>query len=126
MNLFNVGDYLLHSGQRDFFKIDCDALTDSDTSSIAYLISSKVKFSNVTGIPRGGMRLQYALEPYETKNYEDPWLIIDDVLSTGGSMETHRRNIMSIGSNVIGIVVFARGQCPDWITPIFQMHEFGF
>lgn len=126
MNLFNVGDFILHSGQQDFFKIDCDALTDYDTSSIAYLIADKIKFSNVTGIPRGGMRLQCALEPYETKNYEDPWLIIDDVLSTGGTMEAHRRNIMSIGSNVIGIVVFARGQCPDWITPIFQMHEFGF
>lgn len=126
MNLFNVGNYKLHSGRDDFFKIDCDLLSDADIASLAYLISSKVSFSHVTGIPRGGLRFQYALEPYETKDYEDPWLIIDDVLSTGGSMETQRRNIMSIGSNVIGIVIFARGQCPDWITPVFQMHEFGF
>lgn len=126
MNLFNVGNFRLHSGQRDTFKIDCDALSDADIASIAYLISTNISFSNVTGIPRGGMRFQFALEPYETKNPEDPWLIVDDVLSTGNSMETQRRNIMSIGSNVIGVVVFARGPCPDWITPVFQMDKFGF
>jgi hypothetical protein len=23
--------------------------------------------------------------------------------------------------NIVGVVIFARGECPDWIEPIFKM-----
>lgn len=50
-------------------------------------------------------------------------LIVDDVLTTGGSMEIARHNylVANPGSDVLGAVVFARGPCPDWITPLFRV-----
>ena len=42
-------------------------------------------------------------------------LIVDDVFTTGASMEA----LHTPGD--IGAVVFARGLCPSWITPLFQM-----
>lgn len=42
---------------------------------------------------------------------------MDDVLTTGAmtSMEEARHG------EAIGFVLFARGQCPSWVTPLFTM-----
>lgn len=113
-NLFQQGHFNLHSGIKSWLKIDCDALTDDDMKTIAHLISFRISdFGSVEGVPRGGLRLAKAMEPYIT---EGQLLIVDDVLTSSGSMEEYRA-----GREAIGAVIFARRLPPDWIVPVFQM-----
>jgi len=35
MNLFQFGDFSLHSGSKSKWKIECDALTDEDVEALA-------------------------------------------------------------------------------------------
>jgi len=125
MNLFQKQLVKLSSGTESDFKIECDALTDEDIECCAYLISKKVKFKKVYGVPRGGYRLQKALEKYTTSNRELPILIVDDVLTTGKSMESFLNNSDWYYEELlvppIGFVIFAREKCPNWIQTLFQM-----
>lgn len=117
-HLFNIGRFFLHSGHESNFKIDCDALSDEDWTSLARIIYERLSpFRKVIGIPEGGLNLAKALKPYCLPNPEYPTLIVDDVLTTGNSMDSMRN---SLNDNVKGCVVFARGKCPEWITPIFS------
>ena len=120
-SLFRVGDFTLHSGDKAQWKIDCDALTDSDIEALAKMICEQVRpFTRVMGIPRGGMRLAKALEPFCAPPESCAGvLIVDDVLTTGTSME-QARTVRS-EALVQGAVIFARGECPEWIVPLFQM-----
>lgn len=117
-DLFIKQDWVMHSGGTAHYKIDCDCLTDNDIETIAFIISRKGKFSEVYGVPRGGTRLQHALEKYRTPG--GVRLIVDDVLTTGRSMEEARQT--KDWPDAVGVVVFARNMCPDWIKPIFQMN----
>lgn len=77
-------------------------------------------FTSVLGIPTGGEPLAQALRPYASPPEQcNGLLIVDDVLTTGDSMERVRR--VRSEAIVQGAVIFARGECPDWITPLFQM-----
>ena len=119
-NLFVNKTFTMHSGDIGHWKIECDALTDGDLDTLAYIISRRLKFNKVIGIPRGGIRIAKALEKYESdKGF---CLIVDDVLTTGSSMEEVKKQHSD--KDVIGVVIFARGKCPDWIIPLFQMHRF--
>lgn len=113
MSLFVNQTFVSHSGKVLDFKIDCDALTDADLATLASVIAKRFKFGAVEGVPRGGLRLAEALQPYVTKG---PALIVDDVLTTGASMEQARKALTDRG-----VVIFARGPCPSWITPIFKL-----
>lgn len=115
LNLITVGKFTAHSGDVLDFKIECDALTDEDFSSLASIIAKRFRFGDVEGIPRGGIRLATALQPYVSVG---PTLIVDDVLTTGHSMENARRAVTDRG-----VVIFARGPVPDWITPVFTLHS---
>lgn len=118
MGLFNWGRFTLHSGQVSDFKIDCDYLTEWDCQALAHEILKRVPaFRWVEGVPRGGLELERQLRPYITGNPNDPLLIVDDVYTSGASMETQRN-----ARAAIGVVVFAR-QSPtqDWIRPLFLM-----
>lgn len=111
--LFLSGAVVLHSGQADVWKIDCDALTSGDWFTLAHLIILRVgRFSSVEGVPRGGLQLERELFPYVSNT--GPVLIVDDVLTTGTSLETQRGS-----RDAIGAVVFARGPVPTWVTPLF-------
>lgn len=114
MTLFQQGNFNLHSGVKSWLKIDCDALTNEDLDTIAHLLIFRLpEFGSVEGVPTGGLRLAKALESYITTG---PLLIVDDVLTSGGSMEEHRN-----GRDAIGSVIFARRQPARWIVPLFQM-----
>lgn len=113
--LFFSGLVQLHSGEASDWKIDCDALTDADWANVAWLIAHRIKFGDVVGVPRGGLALADALRPYCTSG---PRLVVDDVLTTGRSMEEFRK------SGDVGVVLFARGACPEWILPLFTASEF--
>lgn len=114
VSLFQSGTFILNSGKHSPWKIDCDALTAEDIATLAEMISHRISnFGSVEGVPRGGLRLAEAMKKYVTQG---PLLIVDDVLTTGGSMDHHRA-----GRHALGAVIFARGLCPAWITSIFQI-----
>lgn len=121
MNLFQSGTFKLHSGALSSFKIDCDALTDNDLSTLVLMVAKMVgKFGSVEGVPTGGILLAEALGKYIDPT-SHTYLIVDDVLTTGRSMEELRSSY--IATDVVGAVLFARGQCPSWIKPLWQLHE---
>lgn len=118
MSLFQLGDFILHSGDISHFKIDCDALTFEDWEAIAFLVKEKFKFSKVIGIPEGGIKLAQALEKYIELGHQT--LIVDDVYTTGNSMFAMNVNRPEM---CIGVVLFARGKCPSWVWPIFSLYD---
>lgn len=115
--LFEKRNWTMHTGGKAEYKIECDALTDEDIDCLAYLISTKGQFSKVHGVPKGGARLAKSLERYATSG--GARLIVDDVLTTGSSMEQAKTELG--WSDAIGIVIFARSKCPEWVLPMFQM-----
>lgn len=117
--LFQFGAFKLHSGAWSPWKIDCDAITDDELLACAELIALNVRFSEVEGVPTGGTRLAMMLRRWRLPPSQGaPLLIVDDVLTTGASMEELRA-----GRDAIGVVLFARGKCPRWVTPLFKMPE---
>ena len=116
-NLFQSGQFVLSSGAVSPWKIECDALTEHDVETIAaMLFPVLMPFSSVEGVPQGGLRLAEAMRVYQSAG-EGGLLIVDDVLTTGGSMERQRRG----RAMAQGAVIFARQRPQPWITPLFQM-----
>ena len=115
MDLFMRKDFTSHSGHLLTWKIECDALTEEEIETLALIISERLQFGDVIGIPSGGLRIASALEPYKT---EGPTLIVDDVLTTGKSMEKVKEQY----PDAIGVVLFSRTQkLPEWITSVFTL-----
>lgn len=111
--MFQLGNFKAHSGEMLHWKIECDTLRPDDWKCLARIVYDLVgPFGSIEGVPTGGCYLANWLEQYKTRG---PLLIVDDVLTTGQSMEEHRAKRAAIG-----VVIFARGHCPKWITPIFQ------
>ena len=132
--LFTLGEFTSHSGLTLPFKIDCDALTDADLACLADVIANRHAFSRAVGVPRGGLRLAVALQPYINPRLTSI-MIVDDVLTTGKSMEDTRNELYAengrrmaagekvsslMGRAIFGLVIFARGPCPAWVTPLFR------
>ena len=86
MNLFVKEDFISHAGNPLTWKIECDALSNDDWACIAHMIveSESRRFSKVIGIPRGGKKLEEALQPYVSFRIY-PVLVVDDVWTTGSS-----------------------------------------
>lgn len=123
--LFLPGEFSTHSGQTLPWKIECDSLTNTEIGLFADLILKMFpeSFTAVVGIPRGGLRLASAILDRigPVGGLPARVLLVDDVLTTGKSMESERRKIA--GAIVSGTVMFARGSCPDWIRPVFMLHK---
>lgn len=120
VSLFQRGDFTLHSGNRALWKIECDALTQEDWETLAFIVSNTYSFKKVEGVPRGGLPFARALEKYAKPDIGAiDLLLVDDVMTTGESMAAHRGN----RTNVVGVVVFYRSYqpCPWWIEPIFTL-----
>ncbi len=115
--MIEYGVFNSHSGFQLPWKINCDSLTDDDLASLARIVAGKFRFSKVIGIPRGGIRFSRALRPYCKSGAQT--LIVDDVMTTGQSMEEMRENFSGEFLAPVGVVIFARGPVPDWISPIF-------
>jgi len=125
-NLFASGNFELHSSEQSNWKIECDVLTEDDYETLAYIVAKewKLMYNGVKSI-EGNNSYIFA---EKLRNYQQNWtngintlLIVDDVLTTGHSMQ----NVYDIWEdakniNLIGVVIFARGECPKWIRPIFQ------
>ena len=125
--LFQQQDFIGHSGKPLTWKIECDAIQDVEWATIAHMIQELEKrpFGEVVGIPRGGLKLSGPLEKYATGKDEDPLLIVDDVMTTGGSfkdfLEQYFRNRPY--RKFFGWCVFNRGSddAPAWVTSLFTM-----
>lgn len=124
--LFRYGNFTLASGVISSWKIDCDSLTPEDWEALAAMaVQILPPFGFVEGVPQGGIPFAKALAKYYTQGCRT-LLIAEDVLTTGGSMTRFRDTLIAesyLYDHSIGIVVFARGRCPDWVTPLFQMPE---
>lgn len=119
MNLFQSGEFALHSGDKSTWKIDCDALTPEDMETLADIaVQMLPPFSRALGVPTGGEAFAAALNARSSE--DGPTLIVDDVLTTGKSMEDYR---MIFSEPTIGIVIFARGAAPSWVMPLFWMMD---
>lgn len=114
--LFVGGEFTAHSGDTLPFKIECDALTTADMETLANIVSQHIQFSEVHGVPEGGLPFAKALE--QQTSSEGEVLIVDDVLTTGASMEEMKEKV---GGNPVGVVIFARGPCPGWVKPILKL-----
>ena len=126
IELFQSQNFKSHSGLDLNWKIECEALSDPEWFTISKMIMEVTPpFREVVGIPRGGVKLAALLNEFATDNEKDPICIVDDVLTTGKSMEDflsqhHQRKLWPVA---IGWVVFARIQTPDWVQALFQMPE---
>ena len=117
--MFEWRTFVSHSGKALDWKIDCDALTAADWDCLARVVASRIVFGQVVGIPRGGVPFAQALAPFVTPGSKDV-LIVDDVLTTGQSMENERKQYPN--QPVTGVVVFNRALLlSDWIVPIFDL-----
>ena len=123
-DLFKSIYFKSHSGLNLSWKIECDVLSDPEWFTISKMIMELTPpFQRAVGIPRGGVKLGDLLNEHATGNEKDPICIVDDVLTTGESMEyfleqysRNRRPCVAIGW-----VVFARVQTPSWVQALFQM-----
>ena len=124
MDLFQSVNFKSHSGLNLTWKIEMDALSEQDWFTIKKMIMEITPpFREAVGIARGGVKLGDLLNEHATGKEGDPICIVDDVLTTGGSMEyfltQYQRNRRPF--TAIGWVVFARTQCPPWVKALFQM-----
>ena len=124
MSIFQKVDFKSHAGLDLSWKIECDGVSKKEWKCLTEMIMDYEKrpFQSAIGIPRGGVVLGSYLNQYSTENPDDPILIVDDVLTTGGSMEEFKRERMFRNpTKYIGWVVFARGFPPQWCRALFQM-----
>jgi len=133
MSIFIKKNFKMHSGGIAQYKVECNddnneghGFTDEDLDTLAFIVSQKrigteqVKISKVYGVPTGGLRLAKAFDPYLKPGGLE--LIVDDVLTTGNSMELAK--FQSGFKNPVGLVIVARGPCPNWVKPILTMSWF--
>lgn len=122
MGLFRLGQFTLASGITSNFKIDCDALTGDDLEALATIVTNVLPpIREVVSVPTGGDRFAAALRRVLGSFPEyGVFLVVDDVLTTGRNIE-RRAAILRPYGEVLGLVIFARGPCPGWVTPLFQM-----
>ena len=116
-------DFKSHSGLDLTWKIEMDALSKPEWFTISQMIMEiTVPFREAVGIPRGGTELGKLLNQYGTGKKEDPICIVDDVLTTGESMNDFKiKRQWRNPTDYIGWVVFARGPVPHWVNALFTM-----
>ncbi len=119
--LFRFGKFTLHSGEVSEWKIDCDALTQDDWDALAGMAASLVHpFGAVYDC--GGASMQFAAALREYSAHNSAPLVVDDVFTTGRTMQQVRMEVLPKGAamSAKGLVVFARHEPPPWIRAMFQ------
>lgn len=139
MNLFETGDFILHNGAATFWRLNAECFSSDDLIKFAQIVLANVWFhgiDRVVGVPTGGEAFAEAIRRLRTYPLlEDAayvpdhpgafTLIVDDVLTTGASMQNAARRVKS---PIVGAVIFARPDpytgkfcVPDWVHPLFTI-----
>ena len=123
MPLIQTGEFTLNSGLKSGFKIVADEFVRDNLAALTTLIRQMAgAYGSVYGVPRGGLALEESLLAHADPA-SSTVLIVDDVLTTGGSMRRAREKLAGTHRHVVGAVVFARGPCPHWVHPLFAMGQ---
>lgn len=120
--LFVKEPVTLSSGLQSHYKIECDVLTGRDWVGLGYIahIRFNIRFSQALGVPHGGLALAHVMQYYYATE-TGPILVVDDVLTTGASME---RMLAEQPDDAVGLVAFARGPITDQrIKAIWQLGD---
>lgn len=123
--LFQTGCYTFNSGIKSPIKVECDKLLDSCIDTLALIGAHQIcHFGKIISVPKGksdspidnAKRLADALQPYARPSCPTI-LIVDDVWTTGGSMEACRVDLHSASQRcVVGWVAFAYQKPAPWVT----------
>ncbi len=124
-NLFIKKRFKMHAGGMSDFKLECDALTEKDYDTLAFLISRKISFKKAYGVPSGGLIFAEKLNQYKDENSNNI-LIAEDVVTTGKSMEDFKQKLIKedaslTNANIFGITAFSRGPLPFWVRSVFNL-----
>ena len=122
MGLFVDEEFTSHAGLQLGWKIEMDALYESDWRCLAKMILEYETrpFREAVGIPRGGKRLGDILNESSTGNPDDPVLVVDDVYTTGTSFKEFIAENYLV-TPVICWAVFARDVVSSNVNVLFQM-----
>ena len=122
-DLFQKIDFTSHAGLDLKWKIEMDALSHGEWECITQMIMEfSPPFKEAIGIPRGGNILGKLMNRYGTGKRTDPICIVDDVLTTGLSIEEFKQKRQWRNpTDYIGWVVFARTKPSEWVNVLFQM-----
>lgn len=113
MNLFQYNDatqFSLAGGSQTVFKVECDNMTDDDWRTYAFLVRDAMAYcgwrvNEIEGVPTGGLVFaEYLRAICKIGDPDGMTLIVDDVLTTGGSINKQRAG----RSNCLGIVIWRR------------------
>lgn len=104
--LFQTVDFTSHAGNRLTWKVECDCLSDLEIDWFAERIAEQFSFARVVGIPRGGLRLASALEGFAKPGH--PLLVVDDVWTTGNSMQEFTQTLCAPFAPFFQAAMFAR------------------
>ena len=125
-HLIERGDFKLHSGYVSSWRINAEALDEATLEAIVQTAVGVLRpFGRVVGIPRGGIRIAEVFKRYvQSDDYPHRTLIVDDVLTSGRSMEQERKSRLQsriqTQPTVEGFVLFARTQdLPIWVRAFF-------
>ena len=119
--LFKAGYRRLSSGVESHWKVECDSLTREDWAVLAVIAMEQfdLRFCSAKGVPTGGFPFAAALQSYRTSYVPCPYLVVDDVLTTGNSIQREREKLGI--HNTIGLVAFARGPLPDGVHAVWHL-----
>lgn len=129
--VFQLGAFTFSSGIRSPFKFECDDLSDDEMHAIARVGSHQVcDFGRLVPVPKGksaspidnAKRLAGAMQRYARPDC-GVTLIVDDVWTTGGSMEACCADVMhqSAGASTVGFVIYAYQQPASWVTSFLTL-----
>lgn len=116
--------FRLSSGGQSFYRLEADtSQEDPETlEAMASIIAANVPpFDEVVGVPRGGLALAAALGIYCIPG-ADCVLFVDDVWTTGGSLDAEVAKRLNSPKQFAKAVVWDRGGAPDDVFCLFKVN----
>ncbi len=122
MMLFIEKNFPDQNGIPPYSNIECDALDSDDWAWAAARTAERFSFRDVYGVPKGGTIFETHLRPHIRPD-GDFFLIVNDVLTTGNSMDEAKHATRTRHPELprIGVVLFARIRSPVWIAALWQL-----